>query len=548
MAQNDLQAVILSAAGEAVGDDHASLEQASVTIRALFAGGMIPEEVAAAIAQGYAHLGAGEPAVAVRSSAPAEDLPGLSFAGQQETYLNVSGEAAVIEAVKSCWASLWTARAIGYRLRMGVEPQGIAMAVVVQAMVPAEAAGVLFTANPTTGRRDEVVVNASFGLGEAVVGGQVTPDSYLLDKASLGVREVVLGSKEVEVVSDGAQGTASRPVSSERRGQPALAGEQLRQLGKLALEVEQVFGGAPQDVEWALAEGRVWLLQARPMTGLPPAPLADVRWEPPVRGSTWVRRQVAENMPEPLSPLFEDLYVKQGLESAVDRVWPILNWPGNPTDLYGRPMYATVNGYAYSRAALRTSWAATRTILQIFATGYVPIFRRGISMWTDDFLPPYLATVERWKAVDPRAASDAQLLDGIRELAYDEALYLYGTTIALALAKVSDVVLNRFLATVVRRTGVTSALFLRGYPTKALEAEAELQAIAEQIRASAELRALVERTPAERLPATLAASPAGRPVVERLGRFLDRYGHLVYNLDFVEPTQAEAPTPVLMSL
>src|SRR5207245_5811743 len=125
-----------------------------------------------------------QPAVAVRSSATAEDLPGMSFAGQQESYLNVRGADCVLEAVKSCWASLWTARAIGYRARHGIAPDEVSLAVVVQELVPADAAGVLFTANPLTRVRDRVMINAAWGLGEAIVGGQVTPDTIIIDKAS----------------------------------------------------------------------------------------------------------------------------------------------------------------------------------------------------------------------------------------------------------------------------------------------------------------------------------------------------------------------------
>ena len=137
----------------------------------------------------------------------AEDLPGLSFAGQQETYLNVSGGEALLEAVRNCWASLWTTQAISYRNEMGIESDAVAMGVVVQIMVPADVAGILFTANPATGERGEMIVNASFGLGEAVVGGQVTPDTFIVDRSTLAATETMIGTKEQKIVSDGNQGT-----------------------------------------------------------------------------------------------------------------------------------------------------------------------------------------------------------------------------------------------------------------------------------------------------------------------------------------------------
>src|SRR5215216_997313 len=174
--------------GEIVGlaasaDDPGAFEAAARRIHDLFAGGEIPEDLAGELESAYRRLANGG-AVAVRSSATAEDLAGASFAGQQETYLNVRGPAALVEAVRACWASLWTARAMAYRKRQNIEPASVSLAVVVQQMVPAEVAGMLFTADPLSGRRDRSVINAAWGLGQAVVGGQVTPDTLVVDKAS----------------------------------------------------------------------------------------------------------------------------------------------------------------------------------------------------------------------------------------------------------------------------------------------------------------------------------------------------------------------------
>jgi rifampicin phosphotransferase len=546
---NGLQTAIVEAASRAVAGDPTSVERASATIRSLFEGATMPEEIAAAIRVAYAGLGQGEPAVAVRSSATAEDLPGMSFAGQQETYLNVRGESRVLDAVKRCWASLWTARAIGYRLKMGIDQGSISMGVVVLSMVPAEVAGVLFTANPTTGERDELVVNASFGLGEAVVSGQVTPDSFVVNKTSMALKETVLGTKEVTILPAGEQGTVTEAVLEDRRGDWALSAQQLRELGGLAIRVERESGGVPQDIEWAVAEGRCWLLQARPMTGLPPAPLKDVRWESPIPGTKWVRRQVAENLPEPLSPLFEELYLREGMELAMDKALEMTGESDLVVDI-GLPWYTTVNGYAYLCGSSTPNWRGLPKSLAALFSGKMirEMFRHAIPYWRDEVLPAHLRTVERWKRLDLAAAPDERLLDGIRELARAEAVYWGSTTLAIAVAKGSDMALNRFLSVAMPRSGLSSALFLRGFPSKALEAEAELQVIAEQVRGSEELRELVRSTPAQRLLDALKASPSGSATVESLQRYLDRYGHQVYNLDFAEPTQAEDPMPVLLSL
>src|SRR5215831_3973965 len=172
--ENHIGGAILSAASQAKADDPATLDHVSREIQALFAGASIPREIAEAIVQAYSTLGPGDPAMAVRSSSTAEDLPEMSFAGQLETYLNVRGGDNVLTAVKRCWASLWTPRAIGYRARLGIPSGDVSLAVVVQRLVAADSAGILFTLNPVTGDRNQMMINAGWGLGEAIVSGKVT--------------------------------------------------------------------------------------------------------------------------------------------------------------------------------------------------------------------------------------------------------------------------------------------------------------------------------------------------------------------------------------
>jgi pyruvate,water dikinase len=236
-------------------------------LRTLLASSAMPRALRTEIAEAYVALGGG--AVAVRSSATAEDLPGAAFAGQQDTFLNVVGEEAVAKAVVDCWASLWTDRAIAYRQRQGIDPHEVAIAVVVQKMVPADAAGVLFTANPVTGERSEIVVDASPGLGEAVVSGRVTPEHYVLDRGGT-LRSFMPRGGEVVIIPDGAGGT--REQHGRRSSEPSLTAVQLHELAGLGRKAQDHFG-RPQDMEWALAGGRIHVLQSRPMTALPPQPL-----------------------------------------------------------------------------------------------------------------------------------------------------------------------------------------------------------------------------------------------------------------------------------
>ncbi|MGP3965408.1 PEP/pyruvate-binding domain-containing protein [Nonomuraea sp. 3N208] len=222
----------------------------------------MPDELRRTILDAYAELGGGP--VAVRSSATAEDLPGAAFAGQQDTYLNVVGEEPLLDAVRRCWGSLWTERAVAYRARLGIED--VSMAVVVQSMVEADTAGVMFTANPVSGERTQLVIDASSGLGEAVVSGLVTPDHYVV--GAEGDIEFTPGRREVVIRGKAGGGvTRETGVTGER-----LPDGVVRELAALGRRVAGHFG-RPQDIEWAHAGGRVHLLQARPMTALPPPPV-----------------------------------------------------------------------------------------------------------------------------------------------------------------------------------------------------------------------------------------------------------------------------------
>jgi len=339
VADNNLQDKILESAKPAVVEGRASFEQSSANIQTLFADIALSEEITTEIRTAYEALD-GEPPVAVRSSANAEDLPGLSFAGQQETFLNVTGADAVVAAVRNCWASLWTAQAISYRHQNGIVQDSVAMAVVVQVMVPSEVSGILFTANPATGERNEIIINASFGLGEAVVSGQVTPDTYIIDKVNKTVKETMIGPKEQKIISDGDQGVRMEDVSDAEREQSSLSDEMLTELIETVLKIEALYDGLQQDIEWAFSKGKLHLLQSRPITNLPVQPI-EVEWIPTPPAKTLVRRQIVENIPDPVCPLFEQLYLTEGLEMPrKDRSIMI----------GGGPLFVTMNGFAYQRA------------------------------------------------------------------------------------------------------------------------------------------------------------------------------------------------------
>jgi pyruvate,water dikinase len=248
--------------------DHGALAVVSNEIQALIDGALVLDDTAAAIRSAYDQLACGP--VAVRSSATAEDLPTASFAGQQRTLLNVVGADQVVEAVKACWASLFEPQAIFYRAQGGFDHLQCAIAVPVQAMVQSERSGVMFTVNPVTNDTGQLIIEAAYGLGEAVVSSLVTPDTSLIDQASLAVLEAAVAEQDRELVrgeGSGEDANVWRAVEPARGNAQKLSSEEIAEVARLGLQVEAHYG-SPQDIEWAIAGGRTYILQARPVTTL----------------------------------------------------------------------------------------------------------------------------------------------------------------------------------------------------------------------------------------------------------------------------------------
>ena len=255
-----------------VSDMHALTRAARLCRELVLDAGPSPD-AEATIRAGYGqlceHTGIDDVAVAVRSSATAEDQPDASFAGQQDTYLWIRGADNVVNHVVRCWASLYTDRAIAYRYENGYSHADVAMSVAVQQMVLPQAAGVAFTLNPTNGDRSTIVIDSAFGLGESVVSGTVTPDNYMIDKVIFEITKRTVSAKELECCVEGDR-VVERPLDAERSLSPSLSDEQIKAIAKLARQAEKHFG-RPQDVEWAVTvdvDGRntVHLLQSRPET------------------------------------------------------------------------------------------------------------------------------------------------------------------------------------------------------------------------------------------------------------------------------------------
>jgi pyruvate,water dikinase len=253
--------------------DPRDVEKKTARIRELISSVSIPKDIATEIEEAYERLQeqAGFPLVAVRSSAATTDLSRSSFPGQMDTFHNVRGSEDVLAAIRDCWASVWSARAAGMMHALKIDPNRVIIAPVVQSMVPSEISGVLFTANPIDGNPGEILMDAAFGLGEAVVFGRLTPDHYVISKKGLQVVSKTVGCKSFKLELDIEKGSGNRKValSEEEANRECLTPRQVRELAELGMAVEVHFG-EPQDLEWAYSGGKPFLLQSRKIAGLPP--------------------------------------------------------------------------------------------------------------------------------------------------------------------------------------------------------------------------------------------------------------------------------------
>ena len=519
-----------------------SAEPPSGTIGALFARGDLPEPLAAEIRSAYAALGDHVP-VAVRSSATAEDLADASFAGQQDTYLNIVGDEALLEAVRDCWASLWTDRAIWYRARHDVDPSTVALAVVVQRLVPATAAGVMFTANPATGRTEETVIAAAWGLGEAVVSGAVDTDTLVVDTADGRLLTRVVADKSVRV-DPVPGGTAEHQNPESLRRAPVLDEADALRLAAIGTAIAAHFG-TPQDIEWTLADGRFSIVQSRPITALPPrvGPV-PTEWPIPVKG-LYFRASIIEQLPDPLSPLFADLMataVPAGLQRMVSE------WV---SDAQLEVDFLTINGYAfyrYSYSAMSTMLMATPNATRMLFAGHgswVETRWRGLR-------DAYAATVDSLAEADPTTLSAADLVARVARLVDEVAFYYTSVQTIIPLASTAELTWAGVYARLLKRPGSPPAdTFLLGFDSDPILADKALFDLAGWVRDQPGLaEALSEESTA---PLVSASPPSVEPATwaqwrARFDAHLAHYGHTLYNLDFVNPVPADDPAPVLQAL
>lgn len=512
----------------------------------------IPDDLADEIRAAYHRLGdgplgAGVP-VAVRSSATAEDLPFASFAGQQDTFLNVVGADNVLDAVRRCWASLWTDRAVSYRQTNGIDPRSTYLAVVVQEMIDSAVSGVMFTANPVTGRRRQIVIDASLGLGEAIVSGAVNPDHFVVDAVGQQrwrITERTLGDKTLAIRSRPGGGTEA-VTRAGGDSDPSLTDDQVLALATLGQAVEQHYG-APQDTEWAIgADGTLHLTQARPITTLyplPPLPSPD-----PAPLHVYFSFNVAQGMERPITPMGRSVFREiartvlrdivgnprsQSFVEAGDRIF--FDFTNVVRSKVGRKVVATFLGFMEARSAEILGELAKDPRFSITQPSPWPSIKRMARLWWRFRIPVRFvhALIRPEQAVADTLALEQELRRRSKSLTIEQALQ---QCVAPNLLRVLPVPLAGFAM-----LGLTSKLvrakpgelqtILRGLPNNVTtQMDLALWELAQTIRRDPEATARIE---------------AGQHIGE-LDAFLHRWGQrAVAEIDLGMPRWSDDPTHII---
>ena len=455
----------------------------------------VPEQLETQVAEAYRQLGA--PRVAVRSSGTAEDLADASFAGQHDTFLNVTGEQSVIAAVRDCWASLWTPRAVAYRQRYGRYEGGLSLAVVVQVMVDAEWAGVLFTCDPVTGRRDQMVVEAVPGLGEALVSGETSGRRHVIDK------------------------TTGAKVGGESDEPP---GDVLQELGKLGAGAERTFGG-PQDIEWAYDGAHAFLVQARPLTALgeePGTASPAVSAERPYAKLPGVAaQQAADHLPYPPFPIDVSLVYRP----TVSFVIGLFRSLGFATPDVDDMLVEIDDGVVQVFPPKLRPQPRIAVRIPVAAFKLVAANRSGLTGWLERHGSRLSSLVRRADTDDLSTVPDSELLDRVKMLQQALGEFAQGRFLRAPRGALAEGVLAGLLRLAAGERGAQlHADLLADVPTVTAAGNRELDRLAGIIRESPELRELYAETEPERVAQRLRETAGGLALLDGVATFLQRYG------------------------
>ena len=570
---------ILDELAQTPADDTARLAELAASARTGLLAAPVPDVLAQEITAAYRELGQGAPVpVAVRSSATAEDLPYASFAGQQDTYLNVVGAEPVFGSVRRCWASLWTDRAVSYRATNGIDHRNVRLAVAVQRMVEAAVAGILFTANPLSGRRRQAIIDANPGLGEAVVSGAVNPDHFVVNTATGEILERTLGDKRVVVQAAAGSGT-ERVELEKREDEACLSDVQVRALAKLGERVEAHYE-TPQDTEWAIdADGKVWLLQARPITTLFPLPANAPATDDELR--VYFSFSVAQGVYRPLTSM--GLQAFRMVFSALATVagHPPRDRYASPTPLTepaGRlfidvtPLLRRKPGRRLLDGVLRNMEARSAPILQSLAadprlslvrTPPWPVLRTVLLPLVRGRIPPRVVqalvhpemarararrvTAEfRTAGEVPQSAGAARCLEAAERVLFDgPPRILPSVPPAFVAGLIASALAGKLLGNLA--TDDERRVVLRALPhNPTTEMDLALWALAREVRKDPAASRAAHETPPEQLAREYRSGALPPKLQVGLAGFLRTYGHrAIAEIDLGLPRWSEDPTYII---
>ena len=543
--------------------DPADLEARTAKLRAQIIDAPMPPAMRAAVVDAYGSLGV-DTSVAVRSSGTAEDLAEASFAGLHDSFLDVRGADDLVDAIRRCWASMWTARATAYRGDKGFDQRAVAIAVVVQRMVPSEVSGVLFTGNPSNAATDEMVINASWGLGEAIVSGQATPDEFVLRARDLHIVQRRLGDKAIRIDNDpdARSGTTTTEVPLVDQQRYCLTDAQVAELGALGRRVTDHCDGFPQDIEFAFAGGELYLLQSRPITGVLfswDADLEDESWQPYAEeeGTLWSRALTDEMWTGACTPLY---YSIRG------RLWCYTDWTA--AEMWGLPGHAGHKDWKYYKGVPYANAAWWDTLVQVYPPSLRAMFVRNLDpRRAADLIAAPHHRMTMAKVMSRAFVLDRNFNDPSRIFkSLDEFLYGEFTTKAAGrtdeeISRLSDRELIRYADDLVELEArypikawsicwlyYPMALHLLGHMiqhwyrgndatvmmtlvsgtprrTATVIETTELWELSRGLRRSPDARAAFERSDAISFESALAESAAGQAWLVAYREFRDRYGH-----------------------
>jgi pyruvate,water dikinase len=521
----------------------------------------IPPEIATEVLAGYRQLckefNIENLPVATRSSATAEDLPGASFAGQHDTYLNVCGEKALLDHVIKCWASLWNEEAMDYREKRGFDHQKVLMSVVVQAMIPSEVSGVLFTGNPLNGDREQMLLNASWGLGEAIVSGQTSPDTFLLRKEDGSILHRQMGAKELIIAYGEDGGIVEVETPPEQRAVYSITDEQVADLAGIARKVEDHYVD-PQDIEWGYANDRMYLLQSRPIT-------------PPFGDDEFNRSMFIEIFPDPMTPIFCSV-MKPLLNEMLDHTFDKLGFERPSQDIepigiyYNQPY---MNRHYIDTALAPLSDEMRQAFVDLILNPFrdseeaIPVdlslpflrmiagFLRFMTQFSEqmpDLVAQYQAVAAKVEAFPLESASDTEIIDLIHDFLFNSANKLIRYDFLLILA---SLVMYSMLARMLEgfygeKTEEVVAQLVSGVTGNiTMETNKHIWDLAQMAKGSATISDMLREGDERTALAQLKESPEAKEFIAALDSFLAEYGHREIRVDIFYPTWREDPAPVV---